>query len=165
MRPFRAPDETGPAGRAWKIAPNETTVVNYLIVAPGQNPFWHWFIFSVIDLADTPTAHRQFPDARWEFLVLALEPEHYPDPDNFRLHPLVPPNVVYQIPDHPIDLVVSCGHALLEVVLVGALPIDPLFTSTGPLSTSTGLARKWGEIITATLAHPYHHGECEESLK
>lgn len=152
---MRPPDHQGPAGRAWQLPDPGTSPISYLIEAPGQSPFWSQYLLALIDLADLPgvePAYREFPDARWEFTAVALDPEYPQDPDSFQLHPLVPANAVVQVPDHPAELVTSCTTALMQAVLAGAIAIEPPFTSIAHTA-------RWREIIEATLEHPHHHGE------
>jgi hypothetical protein len=153
----RPPDHETAYGKAWKLPGEQTSPASYLIWAPGQSPFWSYYLLALIDLADyhgVDHAHKDTPDARWEFAAVALDPEYEPDPDNFRLRHLEPQNVRVQVPDHPQEKAEECLRALMEYVVAGGLAIEP------PLSTETHWAA-WREIIEATLEHPYHHHDEE----
>lgn len=159
-RPNRPPDQSGPYGRAWRIAkgddPNaHLNPITYLIEAPGQSPAWTYYMLGAMDLAgpaaDGRPANKDYPDARWEIWVYALNPKGEPyDPDAFKPRFLLPQNVRVQLPDHPVDKVIAVTEKALEAALAGSLPLEPPFS---PGSTW----HLWRIAIESTLEHPYHH--------
>lgn len=89
---MRTPDATGTAGRGWRVtrpAGGEkawaATIDSWLVNVPGAHPFWSWWQVSVVHLRDlpgVPPAKRRYPDAEYEFMIVAFDPETPPDPDN-----------------------------------------------------------------------------------
>lgn len=99
---------TGRVGRAWKVSippgsPSDwsATVASYLVNVVGAHPFWTWWAVSVVSLRQiegVAPAHKSYPEAEYEFLIVTINPEHPPDPDavgdGYRF--LMPPDVVEQ---------------------------------------------------------------------
>ncbi len=83
--PARAPDLEGPAARAWLVAPPNggppdwsAGLGAWLVNAPGAHPFWAWWRVDVIHLrpiTGVRPAHKGYPDAEFEFLIVALDPD------------------------------------------------------------------------------------------
>jgi hypothetical protein len=106
----RAPDFEGPAGRAWRVAlpaqheraDTTATLAQWLLTIPSAHPAWHSYALAVVHLREIPgvrPAVKRYPEAAYELLVLALDPDKpLPDPDvqPFRLPFLTPPNLVEQ---------------------------------------------------------------------
>lgn len=160
---MRDPDYDGPLGRFWELKPGEKTAAHYAVEAPGQSPFWDRYIVAVLDLEgpsplDGTTADLDFPDARWEVAVWALDPEParpgWPDdPSTGRgIEVLTPQNVRAQLPDHPRELVVDATRAVLIGALAGiwGLRLEPLYGEQSEI---------WGAVLAETIRHPYHEGD------
>ncbi len=150
------PDLEGPAGRAWRLAADDspTTLAAWLIYAPGQHIAWAHFMAGAIDLADVdgfPPAHKQFGDARWEIGVWALQDglsgKPQPLPDGSNITPLHPQNVQVHLPDHPADLIKSVLEIAVQAACNGRLRLEP-FGLVGPLW------EEWRSRIEATIEHP-----------
>lgn len=158
---MRPPDHAGTHGDAWELEPGEKTAAHWLIYAPGQAAAWDYYIVAVLDLAgqhDGTDASLDFPDARWEIAVFALDPsEPVPDPDtnleDQRVHPLTPQNVRIQLPDHPRELIVDTTRALVLAAIAGmwGLRFEPMFQHDQDAT--------WRGIAEETLRHPHHHGD------
>lgn len=85
------PTHHGPSGRAYRMAPAvppdpRAALPNFgswLLHVPGAHPFWHWWVLTACalrDLPGVPASYRRYPEAEYELLVLALQPD-YPPPD------------------------------------------------------------------------------------
>jgi hypothetical protein len=80
---MRDPDFSG-AARAWRIADtaksepaHEASIAAWLVNGPFH-PLWSWWMVAVISLRDipgVPPAHRQYPEAEYEFLVMSIDPD------------------------------------------------------------------------------------------
>lgn len=90
------PTTSGAVGRAWRVVvPDEArdwrsegTVGQWIVCAPGYHPFWSWYAVGVLALRDIEgqdaPAIKHFPEAEYELLVVALDPE-YPPPHPHRV--------------------------------------------------------------------------------
>jgi hypothetical protein len=106
----RPPDLQGQAGRAWRLefAPinvdTTASLARWLVNVPGAHPFWEWWQIHLIHLKDIPgqtkPATKTYPEAEYEFGILAINPESCPHPDPEKHkdgYPyLTPPDVVEQ---------------------------------------------------------------------
>lgn len=113
---MREPDKSGVA-QAWLIPLNQesvdahikewgyppATIRQWFVVGP-YHPFWHWWMVSVIDLKDhdgMPPAHKQYPEAEYEFMIMSLNGEvnieacDTGDFENRGFKYLTPPDVVF----------------------------------------------------------------------
>jgi hypothetical protein len=89
---MRPADARVPAGRGWKVpipADGEpawaATLNAWIVNVPGAHPFWSWWQVSVVHLRDlhgVPPAHRRYPEAEYEFMIVAFDPDTPPDPDD-----------------------------------------------------------------------------------
>ncbi|WP_339098268.1 hypothetical protein WDJ50_18525 (plasmid) [Deinococcus sp. VB142] len=96
---------TGPVGTATRVSAEALTFAPTCIAAwfldlPPAHPHWPRYLLSVVDLAPHPglaDAVLHYPEAQYELLIIALNPERDPqpnDPDTWQ-H-LMPLNVVVQ---------------------------------------------------------------------
>jgi hypothetical protein len=95
-------------GRAWKLAiqtqhvDQTATLSFWLIDAPHSHPFWPWHVLALVHLRDiegqSKPAHKRYPEAEYELLILAIDPEVCPpDPDDYDGgFTLSPPDVMEQ---------------------------------------------------------------------
>lgn len=139
---MRDPNTSGVAGRAWKVAldapwvksaPNSTLVAWFLCV-PSAHPFWSWYSISVIHLRDmegVKPAIRQYPEAEYELIVIALDPgpdrnNHVEyDPDGSEpTKLLMPPNHVIQFHGLSDEQAAELGDRLAMAVCRGLLNPD-----------------------------------------
>lgn len=99
------PDLTGPVGRAWML-PAEQLTVNphchgaWFMHLPPAHPFWPRYLLSVVDLYEDPNLPppvRHAPGMRWELMIVALNPDQKPQPNQPEtwVH-LTPLNLVWQ---------------------------------------------------------------------
>lgn len=87
-RARRAPDVEGPHARAWVTTlaedhrpDQEATLSSYLVYFPASHPFWPTYLVAMIHLRDmpgVPPANKDFPEAEYEFMIVALDPEGTP---------------------------------------------------------------------------------------
>lgn len=89
---MREPDQKSHLARAWNLdlskvpegPAKEAAVASWLLNVPGAHPFWSYWVMSVISLRDLPgmkPAHKCYPEAEYEFMILAVDPERHPAPD------------------------------------------------------------------------------------
>jgi hypothetical protein len=103
----RTPDFTGRCGSATRInitalstRAQGASLAAWLLHLPGQHPLWDYYELAVIHLRPidgTPPPVLYEPDAEYEVIMLALNPEFQPDPDDpGTLHHLTPINYTLQ---------------------------------------------------------------------
>lgn len=93
---MRAADLRGPTASAWKLkkpAPGEgrkdweACIESWILNGPGYHPAWAWWQISVVSLRDipgVPPAKKDYHEAEYEFMIIALNPEKgTPDIDLF----------------------------------------------------------------------------------
>lgn len=158
---MRPPDWQGVGGRAWLI-PNKSdvpdhqaTIAGWLVNAPGCHPFWSWWTVHVIHLRDirgVKPAHKRYPEAEYEFVILAIHPDHPADPDHPEkgYHYLTPANVVEQF--HGVTDRDAGRFAELAVrsILDGRMSPDQDYRSA------------WRATVKDTIAH-FREGRHRES--
>lgn len=151
-----APTFHGPAARVWKVtAPipqgeprADMHLGAYLIYAPAAHPFWAWHVMAGIALRDAPglpPAHRHYPEAEYELLVLALSPDHSPaDPRTAMVgeyKAMTPPDAVAQWhgtdDEQARELIETCAKAVADGVLI----------------PDSDFAQSWKATVTATAEH------------
>jgi len=155
MVAMRKPDVSGVAGDGWIIdSPNPLVPRAWLLRCPDQHPFWVHFHLAVIDLKgpaeDGSMANLEFPDARWEYGVFALDVEPEPDPDEPAktfVH-LTPQNVLVQVPDHPLPMIVRVVDKCAQAAVGGVVRVEPFGVDD--------LHPIWRHWIEGTLEHPFH---------
>lgn len=152
---MRDPDLTGKAGRAWK-APLDSdqphgTLAGWLINVPKAHPFWSWWAINMIHLRDiegVPPAKKHYPEAQYEFLIYAINPElcPEPDPDKPPYPHLVPVDVCEQF------------HGVLDVDAVRICELAVLSIVDGRLSPDQDFRSAWHNTIQTTAEH-YRQGK------
>lgn len=103
------PIATGIAGKAYEInlqpetAAQEAMLKQWLLNLPKQSPAWSDYSLGLCHLRDIPGARpakKRYPDAEYELLFFALNPDYNPDPTNINsLAPLTPINYSTQFHD------------------------------------------------------------------
>lgn len=126
----RDADKVGAAASAWKIDAkgHPTTVCSWLINHPNAHPLWNQWTVGLLHLKPVPgmpSAKLQYPEAEFELLVIAQNPD-YPisDLDDIQLAPLHPIDVIKQfhgVNDEVADHIVE---RLVEAVVQGNLSPD-----------------------------------------
>lgn len=147
---MRAPDLQGTA-KVWRLRMSEqarefhrqelgyrdSQLVGYLVNGP-YHPLWNWWYVSVISLAPVegaPPAHKWYPEAEYEFMILALNPEgrdgqganYPPDVDRFEAEGagalpgyLTPADVIMQFhgvtPEQAVEIGESAARAIAHGV-------------------------------------------------
>lgn len=154
---MREPNHQTSLGRAWLLdiskAPERpskaATVVSWLLNVPGAHPFWAYWTITVISLRDlpgVPPANKKYPEAEYEFMILAVNPEACPEPDpavvELEGHPyLEPVDVIEQyhgISDaDSVRLAEGAVHAILA----------------GHVSPDQDYRRAWKALIAGTVQH------------
>lgn len=164
---MRDPDIRGPYGEAWDLdlvpKPGDPPDVlgslrGFLVRAPKRHPLWEHWIVCVVHLRPIPgqsrPAVKHYPEAEYEMLILALNPEKAPhDPDGWREKGfawMTPPDVVEQF--HGVtdsQAAKLCGLVVRHIVEQGASPDQDYRTY-------------WAKMIHGTVAH-YRDGRHQES--
>jgi hypothetical protein len=154
---MREPDVTGPAGKAWIMTAaasqpdHQAHLESWLLQVPGAHPLWQHWVMALVHLRDVPgvkPAHRQYPEAEHELLILSLDPGHPANPDlaaGERLHFLTPPDLVHQFHGLTDDRARQLGTMAVRAICNGHLSPDQDFRSV------------WRTVIDATVAH-YRQG-------
>lgn len=154
---MREPDQQSQHARAWNLditkAPEgpgkEAGITCWLINVPGAHAFWAYWTITVISLKDlpgVPPAKKQYPEAEYEFIIMAIDPERCPNPDPDRIivdgYPwLTPLDVVEQF--HGISEV-DCrrlAEGAVQAILSGRISPDQDFRSA------------WKGLIAGTVQH------------
>jgi hypothetical protein len=106
-RSSRPPDLEGPYGVAWNVGDTEpgnlaqtASVAAWIVHLPASHPLWPTYLFGAISLAPIEGVRPPaltYPEAEFEFLILALDPTNPIDVDDRETwHYLSPVNVVVQ---------------------------------------------------------------------
>lgn len=152
---MRTPDKIGAATRAWTLpieeqmakahTPDEVaTLAMWLVEAPWAHLAWDKWLVSIIHLRDIPNvkeAKKKYPEAEYELMVAALDPQHPIDLDNPRWIFLQPVDLVEQF--HGVDDAVAVHIIELLVDRVVA----------GVLSPDSDYRRAWQELLRSTVEH------------
>lgn len=149
---MRSPDLTG-RGSAWRISTAAVpqwspTIDAWLVHVPGAHPFWSHWVISVVHLRDvpgTPPAKKHYPEAEYEFLIGALDPDRpLPDPDDpavGSVRVLMPIDVVEQFGGVSDEDAKTICEGAVRVVLDGSLSPDQDYRS------------HWKRLIKNTVEH------------
>lgn len=151
---MRDPDLKGPAGQAWKtpIEPGpHTSLALWLINVPKAHPHWSWWTVGVIHLRDVeglPPAKKHYPEAAYEFLIMALNPERCPEPvlDPSSWSFLSPADVVEQF------------HGMIDIEAVRLCEQAVRAIMDGRLSPDQDFRSAWHNTIQTTAEH-YRQGK------
>lgn len=125
------PTLEGKFGRAWDLSDTPhakaTTVGAFLIeTAPRTfHPFWFQWMISVVHLRDVEgflPAHKEYPDAEYEFMIVSVNPEHPTTAEEIigggALQYLLPVDVVVQFhgvsDDEAADLAKMAASAIVH---------------------------------------------------
>jgi hypothetical protein len=156
----REPDIKGPAAEVWECsgkaqdAAQTATLVVYLVKMSGAHPFWDHWIVTVVHLRDidgAPPANLQYPEAEYELLIVALNPEASPeniDPDD------LPAPLPWL---SPIDAAIQfdCGGMDQAAIKIARLAIESM--TRGEASPDTDYRGHWEAVIKKTAQH-YREG-------
>lgn len=161
------PTEVGLYGRAWltKHTSGQTpkpdwdaSLAQWQLNVPKAHPFWSWWLVNLVHLRPIEgvrPAHKKYPEAEYEFLVMALDPDSnmaldpdskIPDPDTVLADTvfyryLMPPDFVHQF--HGLDDTQAkelCKLAIRTVV-------------RGGLSPDQDYRAIWKKVLMSTVEH------------
>lgn len=147
----KTPDLQGHA-LAWKVADirstkdQEACLGTWLVYAPWAHPFWHTWAMSVVHLRDipgVPPAHKKYPEAEYELLIAALDPNKGPDPDH-------PENGFAFL--HPID-VVEQFHGISDRDATRLLESAVRAIVAGTISPDSDYRSVWRDSVKGTVEH------------
>lgn len=169
---MREPDKSGVA-KAWRIDPNAEQIQAHIesfgypptgigptwLIHGPYHPFWSWWYAALITLDEVPgvpSAHKQYPEARYELMIMSLNPGGNPDlgrpavPDLEKLEAgdtmgglpgfLTPPDLQYQF--HGVDD--EQAVAILETV------VDAIVSGH---SCDSDFRDWWRRSLDATVEH------------
>lgn len=157
MWPMRLPPESQ------RPTPDQAaTLAAWMLKIPGWNPAWDMYCLSVVHLRDIPGASKppflKFPEATHEILLVALDPQHAPDPEQpFHLKILTPVNVTEQFTVSTDLQAVQLCEKVAYACLEGKLPIE----CQGIL----GAKELWHSVIHTTSEHIRTGKHSEENEK
>lgn len=158
MRATRGEVLLGPAGTATflhldKGTPDrreqDATLACWWLDCPGQSPFWRYYMLAVVHLRPIEGQEHEpiitMPHATHELMVVALDPEPEPNPEDTKTwRYLRPTNVVEQVQLPDDQAAVHLLHHAAQAVVSGVLWAEP------PLS---GQVEPWRTSVLKTAAH------------
>lgn len=154
---MREPDQKSPYARAWNLdiskVPDSPTkaaaISSWLVNMPGAHAFWSYWTLNIISLKDlpgVPPAKKHYPEAEYEFMILAIDPERCPTPD--------PDRIIVEGYPHltPID-VIEQFHGISEMdcrrLAEGAIRA----ILSGQVSPDQDYRSIWKTLIAGTVQH------------
>lgn len=154
---MREPDQQSAYARAWNLdlskvpdRPEKAAMISsWLVNMPGAHAFWSYWTISIVSLRDLPgvkPAQRRYPEAEYEFMILAINPETCPapDPDDIVVNGypwLTPVDVLEQF--HGISEM-DCrrlAEGAVQAILSGTVSPDQDYRPV------------WKSLITGTVRH------------
>lgn len=161
---MRPADLRGDTGYAWKLKKPEpgagrkdweACLESWLLNGPGFHPMWKWWQISVVHLRDVPnvpSAFKHYPEAEYEFVIIALNPEKgTPDVELFEAgkeygHPkrakfLVPQDVSQQF------------HGVTDVQAAKICEVAIKAILNGHISPDQDYRQQWKHSIEETVRH------------
>lgn len=148
---LRTPDLQGAIARAWRFkgesdVPDHQACLSQYVVNGPFHPFWSWWMIGLISLCDipgVPPAHKQYPDAEYELLILALNPECCPpDPDAVgALTFLTPPDLVYHFDIRNEEAAKEIIEGAVKAIIEGRISPDQDYRQI------------WKRILKTTVDH------------
>jgi hypothetical protein len=153
---MRAPDQQTGNGRAWNLdltripeGQKHATVASWLVNVPGAHPFWAYWTITVVTLKDlpgVPPAKKRYPEAEYEFMILAIDPERCPEPD--------PDKIIIEGYPHlsPID-VIEQFHGISEADAGRLVDGAVRAVLSGHVSPDQDFRPAWRNLIAGTVQH------------
>jgi len=156
------PDFEGAGGRAWRIdirpadrisRDHDATVAAWHLHCPHAHPFWSWYVVYLIHLRDVPGQSKpptkRYPEAAYEVVVAALDPEHPIQPAVVQRHRHLEPF------DHVIQF-----HGTTDAQAVAVIELYVRACVEGTLSPDPDFRQIWRELMPQTIEHVVkgHHG-------
>lgn len=141
------PTFSGQGGKAWRARllpvgqrgkPDaDATVGVFIVHQPRAHPFWDYWCVSLIHLREidgTPIAHKDWPEATHEFMVMALQPGRpLPALDitpDWKPHYLTPFDLVRQVQVSSDVAALSLLGRFVQLTVSGHMALDSDFRST-----------------------------------
>lgn len=149
----------GPLGTATKVEQStleplvrpdqEATLTAWFLCIPSAHPLWQCYLLAVIHLrhiAGVPPAHKRFAAATHELMVIALDPEHRPNPeDRETWRWLTPINVAEQFAVNSDADAIDMGEQFARACVDGYVVVEP--------AGIMGARDQWRRSVTATAEH------------
>lgn len=155
---MREPDFEGPGGAAWRIAipPEEraakpdyqASLGMWHLHCPGAHPLWTWYVVTLIHLRDIPgvaPAKKHYPEAAYEFIVMALNPD-----GGVPVQPgQLPRQLCYLTPfDHVLQF-----HGTTDEQAVRVVELYLRACTNGRLSPDQDYRAVWRDLMSGTIRH------------
>lgn len=150
----RKPDAQGVAAVAWEVKmpeayakpDHEAGLASWLIESKRFHPLWYNWTVNLIHLRDlpgVPPAKKHYPEAEYELLILALDPDSTPDPDDA---------VTCSKFLTPID-VVKQFHGITDKQAIDMVRAAVLCICHGRISPDGDYRQAWSVLIDNTIEH------------
>lgn len=158
MRCTRGRVLLGPSGTATELHPElgraerieqQATIACWWLDCPGQSPLWRHYVLAVVHLRPIEGQEHDpvvtVPHATHELMVVALDPDRNPDPEDTDTWGFLrPTNVVEQVQLPDDQAAAQLAHDAAYGVVHGVLWAEP------PLS---GQVEPWRTSLVKTAAH------------
>jgi hypothetical protein len=160
--PVRPPDLHGAGGqrRAWLTnisrrvpkAKRETTVVQWLVEAPGGRPLWSWswYIVACVHLREVkgaPAPSLHFPGATHELIMVALDPAaRLPSVEAWGRPGTPQPRILMPL-DQCVQFIVADDE---QAAVLTVKCVEVIMAGMTPDSDFRGW---WGEAVASTAEH------------
>jgi hypothetical protein len=146
---MRAADRKGLVAEAWlsRAVPErpqqEASLVQWVVKGPFH-PAWEYWVLAVISLEEipgAPSAHKKYPEAEYELMIVSLNPECYPpDPDVADgLDFLLPIDLIYQFD----------GVSDAQAMEIASLAVQAI--CDGRISPDQDFRSVWEKALDATV--------------
>jgi len=143
---MREPDKTGHVGwSAWLVPTQPPALAVWLLDCPGAHVMWRYWRVSLVHLRPLdglPPAIKQYPDAEYELVSAALDPDREVNPD--QLGSLVPLD--------PLDFV-HHFHGMNDAQAVKLLELLVDAVIRGVLSPDSDWRTRWRRLIWGSVDH------------
>lgn len=148
------PEKVGAAGQAWRIPYTDHYQFGvgdhqWFLHIPAAHPHWPRYMLSCIHLRPVegqPPAKLQYPGATHEVMLVALNPEHNPNPDNRQSWQILTPvNAAVQFTSASDDDAAVLLDLVAQALVDGILPAEP--------SDFIGGSDYWITTVRRTAAH------------
>ena len=164
-RTGRPSDLASTYGEAWELRATaqrpdqEASLAVWLLYVPSASPAWEYYYLAVIHLRDidgVPPAHKDWPEAEYELMVLAVDPRCRPSAERAEAHKLQflrPGNVRVQWDSTSDEYAAGMARDAVKAILNGVLPVEP--------EGIVGARQLWQDAIRETADHyvdPTHGG-------
>jgi hypothetical protein len=129
----------------------DATLRAWLLEIPRASPAWRHYLLAVVHLRPIDgvrPANKQYPEAEYELMVVALNPDKNPRADDLQtLQHLTPINVVEQFHGVDDEQARQICDAAARAVVGGTLPAEP-----------DGAGRDWWHACLQQMVDHYRQG-------